>query len=204
MRKFIRRSLTSILVAALSAILLAVVAEWFIEVVRDKGWYDNAGLGWDRAVSATVGFVTAPIILAPVLFLTGVVSGLWLDLFLMRKEAQAVAARTDIAENGLQEAINDSYKTIAMAIGNGTPMQQHLTIAAIEPFMLTLHRNKQLVTPDLRKNGESAGVYRSFLYLNYVAPPLRIHDFPEAKRRAEQIVPELNNMSEVELRRRID
>jgi hypothetical protein len=84
MRALIRRFATALLAILLVGIVVPVFAEWVIEVVRDKGGYNNAGQTFDWVLSVIRQFVMSGWVLGPVVFLAGLVSGLWVDALLTR------------------------------------------------------------------------------------------------------------------------
>mgnify|MGYP003625896503 CR=1 FL=1 len=88
-RPLVRAIATWLLFGVILAIIIAVAAEWFIEVARDKGLFENAGANWDRVVSAVTTFVTSAWVLYPLAGLSGLVGGLWVDHLLRRSEQQA-------------------------------------------------------------------------------------------------------------------
>src|SRR5687767_13760526 len=130
MRGVLRRVLTWILGVAFVAIILAVVAEGVIEVLRDKGLYDNAGKRWDSLVSAVLAFVASPLPLAGISALAGLVGGLWLDQLLLKQErgapARAFPARDD--QKMLDMAVNEAFTTLGTAMGDGSLLTYQLAI----------------------------------------------------------------------------
>jgi len=84
MRQFIRALLTTLFVSVILAIVVAVLGEWFIEVARDKGWYQDAGQRWDLLASALVDTLISPLVLYPISVLGGLTAGLWLEPLLRR------------------------------------------------------------------------------------------------------------------------
>lgn len=84
-RTGVRSIATRLLVGTVAAILLAVGAEWFIQVATDKGWYSGAGRAWDRLVASLTAFLTSFPVLAFGLVLAGFVAGLWVDVLLVRR-----------------------------------------------------------------------------------------------------------------------
>lgn len=86
MRALVRRIVTWLFVGVLAAIAVSVAAEWFIEVAKDKGLYEDAGRSWDNLMGAITSFVASGWILYPLVGLAGVVVGMWTDEFLKRLE----------------------------------------------------------------------------------------------------------------------
>ncbi|MER0239552.1 hypothetical protein [Fulvimarina sp. MAC8] len=78
MRNLTRKIATWFLVAVVLAIIITVLSEFFIEVAKDKGFYDNAGKRWDRVMGAVADLVTTGYVLYPVTALSGLVAGVWL------------------------------------------------------------------------------------------------------------------------------
>jgi hypothetical protein len=90
MRNIVRRVLTFILLGVFLSIAIAVVGEFFIEVAKEKGWYNNASDTWDGAMSAVLSFVASPMVYVPLVGLSGAVFGLWLDAGLRYFEKRSV------------------------------------------------------------------------------------------------------------------
>lgn len=91
--------LSWLLGAVVVVIIVAVVGEWFIEVAKDKGWYDNAGAVWDIAMSAVISYLATPLFYVPFAVSVGLVGGLWLDTGLRFYEAR----------KNVQKAVDWSY-----------------------------------------------------------------------------------------------
>lgn len=202
MRGILRRVLSWVLLGAFGTIALAVFGEWFIEVARDKGWYDNAGQTWDRLVSAVLTFVSSPPVLIGLSLLTGLVGGLWLDQLLLKKERMPSDAETQSREGSLNEGLAAVYKSLGLAIGSTSALQFDMTRSEIEPLFLLLRRNEGIEVPDLYQDDAEAGIRRALLFLNYVSPAFRLSDFDEARKRAQLIVPQLAALDIYELRSR--
>ncbi|QCO54636.1 hypothetical protein EOK75_01700 [Pseudorhodobacter turbinis] len=81
-RSVVRKILTFILSSILFVIVIAVVGEFFIEVAKAKGWYENAGQTWDRFMGVITDFASSNTALYPLIGLGGLVAGLWLDFLL--------------------------------------------------------------------------------------------------------------------------
>jgi hypothetical protein len=60
--------------------------EWFIHVADDKGWYKDAGSNWDWAVRAVLGFAASVPVKLGIAGLAGLVAGIWLDSWLVKRE----------------------------------------------------------------------------------------------------------------------
>lgn len=86
MRLLLTKIATWLLAVVVVGILVAVFSEWFIEVARDKGLFQNAGDRWDYAMGIISDWATSGWILYPVTALAGYVAGLWTDTFIKRKE----------------------------------------------------------------------------------------------------------------------
>lgn len=84
MREHVRSILTWVLSTVVGVIVTAVACEWFIEVAKDKGLYDNAGQRWDLVMGPVLDFITSGVVLYPLVALAGVVGGLWIDALLKR------------------------------------------------------------------------------------------------------------------------
>lgn len=100
----------------------------------------------------------------------------------------------------VNEHIASAYKTIGMAIGAEQPLQYDLAMTSIEPLLLDLSRQNEWLIPNLRSDGTEAGVLRALCYLNALTPALVLGDGSEARKRANEIVPELNGKSADALR----
>lgn len=98
MRAALRKFLTWTLVGIVGTIILAVVAEWFIEVARDKGFFTDAGGTWDSVVGTVLTAVLNPWFLAGLTGLGGLVAGLWIDAFLRRIERRRAPDYSALAE----------------------------------------------------------------------------------------------------------
>jgi len=105
MRAKIRKILSYLLFAVVGTIAVAVASEWFIEVAKDKGWYDEAGQRWDLIMSATLSFLSSPIVYIPVVGLAGIVAGLWLDVVLRKFETRRQKDPPSIDWKFLQDEI---------------------------------------------------------------------------------------------------
>ena len=114
MRAVLRRFLTWILAGIVGTIVLAVVAEWFIEVARDKGLFTDAGGMWDSVVGTVLTAVLHPWFLAALTGLGGLVAGLWIDAFLRRIERRRVPDYPALAEALIR--IVTKYRTLRNAL----------------------------------------------------------------------------------------
>lgn len=82
MRRKIRNILSWLLGSVCLAFILAVFAEWFIEVAKDKGWYDGAGQRWDSIASSVFSLTSNPLVYVPLIGFIGIAGGMWLDCVL--------------------------------------------------------------------------------------------------------------------------
>ena len=87
-RSGVRTWATRVFVALAGAIILGVVAQWFIQVATDKGWYANAGHDWDQLVTPLLAFLTSWPLLAIAILSGGVMIGLRLDAYLANRMAR--------------------------------------------------------------------------------------------------------------------
>jgi hypothetical protein len=92
MRARLRKLITQVFAGLLTLAAVPVLAEWLIEVARDKGVYDHAGQRWDAIVGVIADFVMSPAVAHPMVGLAGLVAGLWLDNWLRRRDAARMAA----------------------------------------------------------------------------------------------------------------
>ncbi len=86
MRKIVRLIRVTIAGGLILAIAAGVIGEFFIELARECGWYDNPSERLDATVSAFSSFVTHPWFIALAAGFFGLAVGAWLDLFLRRRE----------------------------------------------------------------------------------------------------------------------
>ena len=101
MRLLVRKVVTWVFVGVILAIVVAVAAEWFIEVARDKGLFKDAGEKWDHAMGLISSYATSAWILYPLTLLGGCVIGLWTDYFLRRKELEASSGEPEAPTEGI-------------------------------------------------------------------------------------------------------
>jgi hypothetical protein len=87
-RSGVRKWATRGFLTLAGAILLTVFGQFFVQVATDKGWYAHAGETWDRFVTPLFHFATSAPVLAFALLFGGVVVGLWLDAYLVRRTAK--------------------------------------------------------------------------------------------------------------------
>jgi uncharacterized membrane protein len=71
MRALVRKIATWVLVGGVLGVFVAVVAEWFIEVARDKGMFKEAGSRWDHAMGMITDWATSGWTLYPLTALGG-------------------------------------------------------------------------------------------------------------------------------------
>jgi hypothetical protein len=88
MRSKLREWFQRAFLATLGAILLSVLAQFFIQVAADKGYYSGAGRRWDHSVSWLLTVLSSVYMIALSVFLGGVTVGLYFDRALARKEAR--------------------------------------------------------------------------------------------------------------------
>lgn len=86
MRNRILKIFTWLLGGSVVTIAGPICVEWFIEVAKYKGFYENAGPRWDKTVGVVASFVTSGWALYPLVGLAGFVGGLWTDTLLKRVE----------------------------------------------------------------------------------------------------------------------
>jgi hypothetical protein len=89
LRALHRRISASLTVAFLLALVAGVVGEFFIELGKEKGWYDKPSARLDAFMNAFSDFVTQTWFLTIVAFLCGLTIGLWADYLMRRREASA-------------------------------------------------------------------------------------------------------------------
>jgi hypothetical protein len=107
-RKIIRVIATWVLVGCIAAIVVSVVGEWFIHVAEDKGWYQNAGRSWDRAMSVIFAMFSSWPFWIFTALVGGVTAGLWIDSYFAKREKNKAVA----------EAIEQARAEVALEIGN--------------------------------------------------------------------------------------
>lgn len=194
-----RRFFSYLFFSVFVVILVAVVAEWFIEVARDKGWYKNAAKQFDGLTGAITAFVTSGIVLYPLTGLGGLVAGLWVDAWISKRERPESDWDAPITDKRrkweiIDANLTDCMKSLGMALGSDQPLQHTLAMATVEAFILNLGRRNNFAVPELRKDGEQAGCLRATKYLADMTPLLRLDDDAAARERAAELVPKLNAM----------
>lgn len=202
-RKRLRNYLTGALVLLCTLFVAPVIAEFFIHVAEDKGWYEDAGERWDRIVSGLSSIVSSVPFLMGLALLGGLVAGMWLDSAMLKRERKGTSAqptpdkeKAEIINSHLAEA----YQTIGMALGAEQQLQYDMAVSGVEAFLVDLSRRNGWPIPKLRSDGTEAGTLRALCYLNALAPALQLDDKAEAEKRANEIVPQLNSKSATELR----
>jgi hypothetical protein len=95
MRSFLRWLTLSAAGGLVLAIAAGVVAEFFIELARERGWYDNPSQRLDAAVNAFRSFVTQTLFISTTALVAGLALGAWLDLFLRHREINGSAWTVD-------------------------------------------------------------------------------------------------------------
>ena len=84
LRQCIRWLLVVVLVGLLLVILSGVVGEFFIELARERGWYESPSLRVDAAMSGFNAFVTQQWVLFLATLVGGLTGGVWLDALLRK------------------------------------------------------------------------------------------------------------------------
>ena len=87
-RKFIRWLLVVVVLTTLLSIVISVVGEFFIELAREKRFYDNPTQKLDAAMTALRGFMTSDLVLWATFLVLGLTIGLWFDALLRRIEGR--------------------------------------------------------------------------------------------------------------------
>jgi hypothetical protein len=99
LRRLSRRLSASLTFLFLFAIAGALVAEFFIELGKEQGWYQQPAQRVEAAMTAFSVFVTQTWFLVLAAALTGLTAGLWSDVALRKREA--IWALSNIAPNEL-------------------------------------------------------------------------------------------------------
>lgn len=155
--------------------------------------------------SPLIEFFKDPLWLWPSLVGIGIALGLWIDLLLSTQERKELIDQSPARKTErLNALLTDAYNTMGMAIGTENSLQYELAIASVEPFFLELSNRNDFLIPELRKDGTEAGLYRALIYLNNISPPLRLDDDIEVKKRAANVVPELNSKNAKQLREQLN
>ena len=155
--------------------------------------------------SLLIEFFKDPLWLWPSLVGIGIALGLWIDLLLSTQERKELIDQSPARKTErLNALLTDAYNTMGMAIGTENSLQYELAIASVEPFFLELSNRNDFLIPELRKDGTEAGLYRALIYLNNISPPLRLDDDIEVKKRAANVVPELNSKNAKQLREQLN
>jgi hypothetical protein len=84
--KIVRKFALRLAFGLLGAILAGLIAEWFIHVLEDKGWYRNAGAIWDRGISGIVAVLASEWLRIAAGVVAGFAAGMRTDSFLLRRE----------------------------------------------------------------------------------------------------------------------
>ena len=87
MRKFVQRAVMYVTLGVIGTIVVAVVGEFFIELARERGWYDSPSQRVDAFLSAFSVFVTQVWLLCLASGLAGLTIGLWTDKFLRKHDS---------------------------------------------------------------------------------------------------------------------
>lgn len=85
-RRFIRWFATAVMAGLVLAIVFGVVGEFFIELARERGYYDNPSERMDTVMTAISAFVTRTWFLVLTGAVAGFAGGGWLDTVLRRKD----------------------------------------------------------------------------------------------------------------------
>jgi hypothetical protein len=87
LRRVSRRLSTSLAFMLVFAIFSGVITEFFIELGKERGWYDKPSERLIAGMTDFSDFVTQTWFLVAAAFLTGFAAGLWTDFGLRRQEA---------------------------------------------------------------------------------------------------------------------
>jgi hypothetical protein len=93
MRRILRWLALGISSLLVLPIIGGVAGEFFIELARERGWYDHPSQRLDAAVSTFSAFVTQPWFLVVTALFVGLALGAWLDL-LLRRQADRTSSQT--------------------------------------------------------------------------------------------------------------
>lgn len=89
-RRLSKRLSTSITFVFLLSIAAAVLAEFFIELAKERGAYNTPTARLNAAMTAFSEFVTQTWFLVTAAFFAGLTAGLWVDPILRRREAASM------------------------------------------------------------------------------------------------------------------
>lgn len=90
MRRFLRWLFLSIFATLLLAIIAGVLGEFFIEVARERGWYDKPSATLGTMVMVLSSLVSSTWFLVGTGFWGGLTAGMWLDTIMRRAEPSPV------------------------------------------------------------------------------------------------------------------
>lgn len=133
MRLLIRRIATWLFVGVVCAIIVAVAAQWFIEVARDKGLFEDAGERWDVAMGVITEFATSGWVLYPLTALGGYVAGLWTEKWLRVQGDEKKDKYQDTTPAPAPPAGNPDY---TLDVSSLSSLLSNLSKAGVEPGWL--------------------------------------------------------------------
>ena len=116
-------------------IIAGMALEFFDELEREKGWYDNPSQKWDAFVAAFRQFVTRTWFLCAASGLGGLMLGLWLDRIFRRRQLIETAPSTDtetapspnaIANASAQNSRRELAKTLDDLYAEGVQLRNQL------------------------------------------------------------------------------
>jgi len=81
-RSFVRSALLWLAAGCVGAILVTVLAEFFVKWAEEAGWYSHPSQRAGRVMSAIGWFLTSAWFIVPTVFISGLAAGAWLDWLL--------------------------------------------------------------------------------------------------------------------------
>jgi hypothetical protein len=196
MNGVVRKILSWVLASVLLAIAVAVSAEWFIEVLKQKGFYTGAADHWDRFAGRAAKLALSLPVLLSAAFLAGLVTGLWSARLSGKKrkaDGEAPAPAREATEEShreqrtrLSRLMDSAIRSADAALREGTPAAYQHALPGLESTLLTIGGLYEIPTPDLRSSaiGPREGLKRAMDFLVQVGPLLDGGHIDEARRRA--------------------
>ncbi len=192
-RRTARKILSWILISVVLAIAVAVAAEWWIEVLKQKNFYADAAARWDRFADRAVAFALSLPVLLATAFSSGLVVGLWADSLPGKKRRGSKPASEDaiLEERGrLSRLMDSAIHSADAALKEGTAAAYRHALPGVESTLLTISRYFEIPTPALRSGalGPREGLKRGMDFLVQTAPLLNGGHLDEARLRARSLL----------------
>lgn len=110
LRPLVRSMLLWFTASCVGAIIVAVLAQFFVKWAEEAGWYSSPSERAGHFMSAVGWFLTSAWFIVPTAFISGLTAGVWLDWLLRGLEkGQAVTVTVDKSCGGIRLArLNDA------------------------------------------------------------------------------------------------